>query len=167
MRWRWCDGKTSYSNRDRPMTSRKLLFILFFMGSVFYISFDQPLRTIQEKEVYFKYCKDYEYNFLSCPKRILITTRTYKLYLEKQMVIEGPGIPFKLEDCIVFDRDNWKCKKNDGEVWGVWDGLFYEKDDRGSLDQNRQRSNIPRLWQITKTEYLLRYLANKALQLFD
>lgn len=129
--------------------------ISFITGALIaYMFFSTSNETIQEKSVYYQYCvADFEHNVYSCPGRTDVIATKYKVFIDRQMIIGKGGYSYK--SCSVFDKDNWECDKGQGQIISMRDGDIYESG-QGSIDEEGQKSAIPRYIQIWAVTYYIR-----------
>jgi len=136
------------------MSSEDSTFKVISSVLIVYLLFNQSSKPIQEKVVYFRYCEDLQHNTFSCPGSTGVLEKRFMIFIDRQIVaVKGP-IPYKLENCAVFDVDNWQCDKDNGEYVGIWSTGFVEKT-KGSIDQRGEKSSLPLLLQISRIDYYI------------
>jgi hypothetical protein len=125
----------------------------FFAGAfVAYLLMSPSNDLVQDKTIYLKYCKDYKHNSLSCPGELDFHKTEYKVFLDRQIVTEGGLISNIYKDCIVFDRNNWRCQHNGEQIMGVGPyGFNYSNS--GSLDKDGKQSQLPKGQEISAFVY--------------
>ena len=128
----------------------------FFAGAfVAYLLLTPSNDLVQDKTIYLISCKDYKYNSISCPNQLDAHKNEYKVFLDRQVVTESGLISNIYKDCIVFDRNNWRCQENGQHVIGVGRyGLHYSNS--GSLDKDGKQSQLPKNQEISAFEYYIR-----------
>lgn len=128
--------------------------IAFIAGTLIAYLLVSPNNSIQDKSVYYQYCAaDLEHNVYSCPGRTDVIRSDYKVFIERQIVVGKGGYTHK--SCSVFDKDNWECDKGKGQTIIMRDGDIYESGE-GSIDENGQKSFLPRYSQIWAVTYYIR-----------
>jgi hypothetical protein len=129
--------------------------ISFVAGALIaYLFFSPSNGTIQEKSVYYQYCFGSPlHNVYSCPGDTDVMKIRYKVYLDRQMIVGQDGSSDR--PCFVFDKDNWRCNKENGRTINMYDGYFYNSGEF-SIDEKGQKSAIPPYRQIWAIEYYVR-----------
>lgn len=84
------------------------LYIILFLNPTYSFASD-----IYEITVYNKICMDGFVNF-HCPGEWYISKDEYKVFLREQRVIEK--FAYSLGDCVVYDKENWKCTSYDSRT---------------------------------------------------
>ena len=123
------------------MASIRSGFVFFSFGK------DKEFPT---KTVYMAACSDSKHSIYDCPKCLKVYSTTYRVFIEKQMVISKKI--FWVDDgkrkCKVFDENNWRCDDNDvGHGWeSMRDGDYF--------------SSVNKLEQISAIRYWWHYVKN-------
>lgn len=131
--------------------------ISFIAGAlIVYLFVSNSSETIQEKTFYFQTCSDYLHSAYNCPKDQYrdVTTTTYKVFIDRQMIVKKSRYPTVYKSCIIFDKDNWNCEKEYGQTISVAEGEIYESDG-GSVDEEGKNSPLPRFGQINAVIYYI------------
>jgi hypothetical protein len=131
--------------------------ISFIAGAlIVYLFVSNSSETIQEKTFYFQSCSDYLHSAYSCPtdQYRVVTTTTYKVFIDRQMIVEKSRYPTVYKSCVIFDKDNWNCEKEYGQTISVTEGKIYLSHG-GSVDEEGKNSPLPRYDQINAVIYYI------------
>jgi len=116
---------------DSNLLLKKSGFMLFVILSLVSVSCSN-LFNPNEITIYCLICvKDPIYIMEGCDGRWATGNRTvYKIFPENQEVVHyHPGIssePLKEKDCVIADKNNWKCTYSDKSgIFGCRGGKFY------------------------------------------
>lgn len=115
-----------------------------------------PLDLGDRKTYFYKYCGDLESTTDACKEQILIGKREYKISFPAQVVVSKNTL-YNLTDCIVFDKENWRCKTElSGSNVRMSNGFLYNDSERNALDENGRETPLSIYEGISGISYNIR-----------
>lgn len=142
-----------------------LLITLLIVGLIFFLFTPSSSSDIKEKTVYLSYCSDFKHNSFSCPKdEHIVTNKTiFKIFPREQRVVSNSYLVNKLDDCVIFDEDNWSCRNGEFSQ-SIKDGNYRSHSDGESIyqsiDENGKQSVLPLGNQMYSSAYYVRNIIN-------
>lgn len=132
------------------MSNNPILYAIF--GAVVAWAFVSSAGNGDKITVYYEYCSDFKHAALACPKRLNYMKIEYKVSYDNQIVISKSGD--SAGNCVVYDKENWRCVRPDGELYMV-DGDIWQAGSGKGLDENDTVSDMPMYSQISFIEYFI------------